>query len=49
MINVKKYNDRIDVGERTIFEGIKFILSHFEKQYKLFPRTVKTFNTKESG
>ena len=47
MINVKKYNDRIDVGERTIFEGIKFILSHFEKQHKLFPRTIKTCNTKD--
>jgi hypothetical protein len=47
MINVKKYNDRIDVGERTILEGIKFILSHFEKQHKLFPRTIKTFNTKD--
>jgi hypothetical protein len=47
MINVRKYNDRIDVAERTIFEGIKFILSHFEKQYKLFPRTVKAFNFKD--
>ena len=47
MINVKKYNDRIDVGESKILEGIKFILSHFEKQHKLFPRTIKTINTKD--
>jgi hypothetical protein len=47
MINVKKYNDRIDVGESKILEGIKFILSHFEKQHKFFPRTIKTINTKD--
>ncbi len=40
MINVKKYNDRIDVNEKTILEGIKFILSHFENQHELFPRTI---------
>lgn len=45
MINVKKYNDRIDVSERTIYDGIKFILFHFEKQQKLFPRTIKTNNS----
>lgn len=44
MINVKRYNDRIDINERTIHEGIKFILFHFEKQHKLFPRTIKTKN-----
>ncbi len=46
MIDVKKYNDRIDVGERTIFEGIKFIISHFEKQHELFPRTIMTSKTR---
>jgi hypothetical protein len=47
MINVKRYNDRIDVNEKIIYEGIKFILSHFEKQHVLFPRTIKTFDTKD--
>src|SRR5919107_4044568 len=47
MINVKRYNDRIDVSERIIYEGIKFILSHFEKQHVLFPRTIKTFDSKD--
>ena len=46
MINVKKYNDRIDVSERIVFEGIKFILSHFEKQHELFPRTIMTSDTR---
>jgi hypothetical protein len=46
MINVKKYNDKIDVSEKIIYEGIKFILSHFEKQPILFPRTIKTFDAK---
>jgi hypothetical protein len=46
MINVKRYNDRIDVSEKIIYEGIKFILSHFEKQHVLFPRTIKTFDSK---
>ncbi|MDQ6723772.1 MAG: hypothetical protein M3Z01_05855 [Thermoproteota archaeon] len=46
MINVKKYNEIMDVSERTIFEGIKFILSHFEKQHVIFPRTIMTFDTK---
>jgi hypothetical protein len=41
MIDVKRYSERIDVSERTIYEGIKFILFHFEKQQKLFPRTIK--------
>ena len=47
MINVKRYNDRIDVNEKIIYNGIKFILSHFEKQHVLFPRTIKTFDTKD--
>jgi len=47
MINVKRYNDRIDVNEKIIYDGIKFILSHFEKQHVLFPRTIKTFDTKD--
>jgi hypothetical protein len=47
MINVKRYNDRIDVSEKIIYEGIKFILSHFEKQHVLFPRTIKTFDAKD--
>ena len=47
MINVKRYNnDIIDVSEKIIFEGIKFVLSQFEKQHELFPRTIKTFNVK---
>ena len=46
MIDVKKYSDRIDVGERTIVEGIKFIISHFEKQHELFPRTIMTSKTR---
>ena len=46
MIDAKKYNERIDVNERTIFDGIKYILSHFEKQHELFPRTIMTSNTK---
>jgi hypothetical protein len=46
MINVKKYNSRVDVSERTILDGIKFILSHFEKQHELFPRTIMTSATR---
>lgn len=42
MRDLKKYNDRIDVSERTIIEGIKFVLSHFENQSSLFPRTIST-------
>jgi hypothetical protein len=44
MINVKRYSDKIDINERIVYEGIKFILFHFEKQHKLFPRTIKTKN-----
>ncbi|HEY6535041.1 MAG TPA: hypothetical protein VIY08_04455 [Candidatus Nitrosocosmicus sp.] len=42
MRDLKKYNDRIDVSERIIIEGIKFVLSHFENQDSLFPRTIST-------
>jgi hypothetical protein len=47
MINVKRYNDRMDISEKIICEGIKFVLSHFEKQHVLFPRTIKTFDSKD--
>ncbi len=42
MRDLKKYNDRIDVSEKIIIDGIKFVLSHFGNQDSLFPRTIIT-------
>ncbi len=53
MTDIKKYDDKTttttttttNVDERTIYEGIRYILSHFEKQHELFPRTIMTSKT----
>ena len=36
----------INIDEKTIRENIDFILSHFEKQHELFPRTIMTLKTR---
>ena len=46
MTNSKTTTNSIIFDEETIRENINFILSHFENQHELFPRTIMTFKTR---
>jgi hypothetical protein len=48
MIDIKKQNNKtttINANEKTISDSIRYILSHFDKQHELFPRTIMTSKT----
>ena len=44
-MTIKQQQHATNANERTIYEGIRYILSHFEKQHELFPRTIMTSKT----
>jgi len=46
MTNSKTTTNSIVIDEKTIRENIDFILSHFENQHELFPRTIMTLKTR---
>src|SRR6476620_9209051 len=46
MTNSKTTTNSVIIDEETIRENINFILSHFENQHELFPRTIMTLKTR---
>src|SRR5438270_12044041 len=46
MTNSKTTTNFVIIDEETIRENINFILSHFENQHELFPRTIMTLKTR---
>jgi hypothetical protein len=46
MTNSKTTTNSVIFDEETIRENINFIVSHFENQHELFPRTIMTLKTR---
>ena len=46
MTNSKTTTNSIIIDEEIVRENINFILSHFENQHELFPRTIMTLKTR---
>src|SRR6476620_11331322 len=46
MTNSKTTTNSIIIDEEIVRENINFILSHFENQRELFPRTIMTLKTR---
>jgi hypothetical protein len=46
MTNSKTTTKSVIFDEETIRENINFIVSHFENQHELFPRTIMTLKTR---